>query len=358
MLYGVIMAGGAGTRFWPWSRENRPKQLLEITGNKAMIEITVERIGAMIPAQNILVITTSRQRATIKKKLIHIPEENIIAEPFGRDTAPCIGLAAIIIEKRDKEGIMAVMPADQIIKPEDKFIDIINIASSIAKESNALVALGINPSTPSPHYGYIQRGDNKETINGAAVYEVKGFKEKPDMDTARRYVDSGEYYWNGGVFVWSVKTILSCIERFMPELSAGLRRISQHLGTPEGEIVIKEEYKSFKKVSIDYGVMEKAKDIKVIETDLFWDDVGSWKAIERLNKQDESGNTILANHSGINTNNCVIVGEKGHLIATINVSDLIIVHTADATLVCNKDKDEDIKELVKRLKEQGFDGYL
>lgn len=358
MLFGVIIAGGSGTRFWPLSRENRPKQLLEITGNKAMIQRTVERIAARIPPQNILVITTSHQVEAIKKKLIYIPEENIIAEPFGRDTAPCIGLAAIVIEKRDKEGIMAVMPADHIIQPEERFIDIINIAGSIAKESETLVTLGIKPSSPSPHYGYIHRGCNKKTINGTSVYDVKGFKEKPDIDIAKGYMDSGEYYWNSGVFIWSVRSILSCIERYLPGLSAGLKRIRQYLDTPEEERVIKEEYKRLKKVSIDYGVMEKARDIKVIETDLFWDDIGSWKAIERLNKQDDNGNTILAGHSGINTNNCIIVGKKDHLIATVNVSSLIIVHTEDATLVCNKDKDEDIKELVKRLKEEGFDGYL
>ena len=358
MLFAVIMAGGSGTRFWPWSREKKPKHARNIHGKKSLLYETVRRVSSTIPVNNVFIVTTQTQTEITRNILPDIPEENIIAEPFGRDTAPCIGLAASIINQKCSDAVMAVMPADHIIKPEDKFTSTLEIAYTMAKDSSSLITLGIKPDNPSVHYGYIHRGDTKQVVNGIPVYDVSEFKEKPDKDTALKYLDTGEYYWNSGIFVWSTKTILACIKQFMPELSSGLSRIQQSLNTPEMTNVIEEEYRQFEKISIDYGIMEKAKDVKVIGTDFSWDDVGTWKALERLNEQDDAGNTVIAKHSGINTNNCIIIGENDHLITTANVSDLIIVQTKDATLICNKNKDEDIKELVKKLKEQGFDQYL
>lgn len=358
MLFAVIMAGGSGTRFWPWSRDNIPKHALNIYGKTPLLYETIGRISPNIPLNNVLVVTTQSQIEIIKNILPDFPVENIIAEPFGRDTAPCIGLASIIIEKRRSNSVMAVMPADQIIKEADKFIETIEIANLLAKKSDSLITFGVKPNAPSVHYGYIHRGDKKEVINGISIYDATGFKEKPDKDTAQKYLNTGEYYWNSGIFVWSTKTILSCIKQFAPELWPGLSRIQQRLNTVDEIKVIEEEYRRFKKISIDYAILEKAKNVKVIEANFSWDDAGTWKALERLNKQDDRGNTILAKHSGINTNNCIIAGKKDHLITTVNVSDLIIVQTTDATLICNKDKDEDIKELVRKLKEQGLDRYL
>ncbi|MGR3218342.1 MAG: mannose-1-phosphate guanylyltransferase, partial [Candidatus Anammoxibacter sp.] len=358
LLFAVIMAGGSGTRFWPWSREKKPKHTLNISGKESLLAETVRRISSNIPISNVFIVTTQVQSKIIRDILPDIPKENIVAEPFGRDTAPCIGLAASIINQRHSDAVMAVMPADHIITPEDKFVKTLDIAYTIAKESSSLVTLGIRPDTPSVHYGYIHRGGSKQVINGIPVYNVSEFKEKPDKDTAQEYLDTGEYYWNSGIFVWSTETILACIKQFMPDLSSGLSRIQQHLNTPDVAKVIAEEYKHFKKISIDYGIMEKAKDVRVLETDFSWDDIGTWKALERLNEQDDAGNTVAAKHAGINTDNCIIIGENDHLITTANVADLIIVQTKDATLICNKNKDEDIKKLVKKLKEQGFDRYL
>ena len=352
------MAGGSGTRFWPWSREETPKHTLNILEKNSLLNETIERVLLNIPIDNILIVTTQPQIESIKKLLPNFPEKNLIAEPFGRDTAPCIGLAASIVNKRNNKAVMAVMPADHIIKPKEKFAKILDIAYMSAKDSNCLVTFGIVPIEPSVHYGYVHCGQKKEVKDDVTIYEVEGFKEKPDKHTAQGYLDTGEYYWNSGIFVWSTKTILTCIKEYLPELASGLSRIDQQLNTPHEAEVIKKEYENFKKVSIDYGVMEKAKNVRVIEADFFWDDVGTWKALERLNKQDDSGNTVIAKHVDINTDNCIIIGNNDHLIATVNVSDLVIVQTKDATLICNKNKDEDIKKLVQKLKEKGFGGYL
>lgn len=358
MLFAVIMAGGSGTRFWPWSRERKPKHTLNIYENKSLLQETVERVSSNIPINNVLIVTTQPQTETIKNTLPGFPKENIITEPCGRDTAACIGLAASIINKRCDKAVMAVMPADHIIKPRDKFTKLLDIAYSLATKTDSLITFGVTPISPSVHYGYIHCGTKKEVIDDVVICDVIEFKEKPDKETAQKYIDSEKYYWNSGIFVWSTKTILSCIEQFMPNLSTGLSKIHQNLNTPGEKKIIEEEYKAFEKVSIDYGIMERVENVKVIEANFFWDDVGTWKALERLNKQDDSGNTILAKHAGINSNNCIIIGEKDHLITTANVSDLIIVQTNDTTLICSKNKDEDIKQLVKKLKETGFDDYL
>ncbi|MGR3319773.1 MAG: mannose-1-phosphate guanylyltransferase [Candidatus Anammoxibacter sp.] len=245
---------------------------MNIHGKESLLYETVRCVSSNIPANNVFVVTTQTQIEIIRNILPDILEENIVAEPFGRDTAPCIGLAAGIIDQKCSEAVMAVMPADHIIEPEDKFTKTLEIAYTMAKDSNSLITFGIKPDNPSVHYGYIHRGDDKQVINGIPVYDVNEFKEKPDKDTAQKYLETGEYYWNVGIFVWSTKTILACIKQFMPELSSGLSRIQKHLGTPDVTKVIEEEYSQFKKISIDYGIMEKAKDVRVIGTDFSWDD--------------------------------------------------------------------------------------
>ena len=358
MLYAVIMAGGSGTRFWPWSREKKPKQLLKITGKDTMIKQTIDRIVTEISPNNIYIVTTSLQAEGIKGELPQIPAKNIISEPFGRNTAACIGLAATIISKEDANATMAVMTADHVIEPSDLFLKALHCAERLAAETNALVTFGIKPKGPSVNYGYIQR--SKEAINydGFPVYDAICFKEKPDHATAENFVQSGEYYWNSGIFVWSVKTILENIKTLMPQLASGLTKIGESVGTPDESSVIRDEYEKFESVSIDYGVMEKASNVKIVEANFKWDDVGSWLAVERLNKSDQNNNTILGKHCGINTNGSIIVGDEEHLITTINVSNMIIVSTKDVTMVCNKDNAEDIKKLTDVLNEKGFNSYL
>ncbi|MHC4270124.1 MAG: mannose-1-phosphate guanylyltransferase [Planctomycetota bacterium] len=358
MLYAVIMAGGSGTRFWPWSRKKTPKQLLKITGQKTMISQTVDRIISEISPENIYIVTTSSLADSIKEELPQIPAKNIVSEPFGRNTAACIGLAATIISNRDPNAIMAVMTADHIIGPPDLFLKSLKCAEKLATESNTLITFGIKPEEPSVNYGYLQRSENFINLHDFTIYDVKCFTEKPDRATAEDFVKSGNYYWNSGIFVWSVNTILENINTLMPELSQGLARIGQSLGTPEEPKAIYNEYEKFENISIDYGVMEKASNVKIIEADFNWDDVGSWLAIERLNTPDQNKNTILGKHCGLNTQGNIIIGNKEHLITTINVSDLIIVNTEEVTMVCNKNNAEDIKKLTDLLEEKGYSSYL
>jgi mannose-1-phosphate guanylyltransferase len=358
MLYAVIMAGGSGTRFWPWSRKKTPKQLLKLTGQETMITQTVNRIIGEIPSENIYVVTTSTLAESIEEELSQIPAKNIISEPFGRNTAACIGLAAAIISKRDSNAIMAVMTADHIIEPPDLFLKALKCAEELATEKNALVTFGIKPTEPSVNYGYIQRDEEVINLHGFPVYDVKGFTEKPDRITAETFLKSGKYYWNSGIFVWSVNTILENISALMPELSQGLERIGKSLETPDESSVISHEYEKFDNISVDYGIMEKASNVKIIEADFTWDDVGSWLAVERLNKSDNNNNTILGNHCGFDTHGNIIIGDNERLITTINVSDMIIVNTKDVTMVCSKNSAEDIKKLTELLEEKGYSVYL
>ncbi len=358
MCYAVIMAGGSGTRFWPWSRQKTPKQLLKITGRDTMIKQTVDRVASEIPLENIYIVTASILADNIKRELSMLPAGNIISEPFGRNTAACIGLAATIIRKRDADAIMAVMTADHIIEPPEVFLRGLCCAERFAKKKGILVTFGIKPDSPSVNYGYIQRSQEGESIDGFSVFDVKSFSEKPDRATAENFVQSGEYYWNSGIFVWSVHTILEGIEAFMPALAAGLTRIDDALDSPEVETVIRDEYEGFESVSIDYGVMEKISNVKVIEANFKWDDVGSWLAVERLNSSDQQNNTVLGKYSGIDSFGNIIVGDQERLIATVNVSDMIIVNTKDVTLVCHKKSAEDIKKLIDILNEKGLDSHL
>jgi mannose-1-phosphate guanylyltransferase len=358
MLYAVIMAGGSGTRFWPWSRKKTPKQLLKITGRDTMIKQTVNRIIGEIPPENIYVVTTSTLAESIEEELSQIPARNIISEPFGKNTAACIGLAAAIISKRDPNAVMAVMTADHIIEPPDLFLKALKCAEELATGKNALVTFGIKPTEPSVNYGYIQRDEDVINLQGFPVYDVKCFTEKPDSVTAENFLKSGEYYWNSGMFVWSVNTILENIDTLMPDLSQGLEKIGKSLETPDESSVICHEYEKFENISIDYGIMEKASNVKIIEAGFTWDDVGSWLAIERLNKSDQNNNTILGKYCGFNTQGNIIIGDDEHLITTINVSDMIIVNTKDVTMVCNKNSAEDIKKLTELLEEKGYSVYL
>ncbi|KAA3607435.1 MAG: mannose-1-phosphate guanylyltransferase [Candidatus Scalindua sp. AMX11] len=358
MCYAVIMAGGSGTRFWPWSRQQTPKQLLKITGKDTMIRQTVDRVVSEIPLENIYVVTASSQAESIKRELSMLPERNIISEPFGRNTAACIGLAATVIRKKDADAIMAVMTADHIIEPSDVFLRGLRCAEKFAMKTGVLVTFGIKPDTPSVNYGYIERSQEGESVDGFSVFDVKAFTEKPDRATAESFVQSGKYYWNSGIFVWSVSTILGGIEKYMPTLAAGLTRISAALDSSKETEVIRNEYEGFDSVSIDYGVMEKISNVKMIEADFTWDDVGSWLAVERLNGVDQQKNTVLGKYCGLDSTENIIVGDQERLIATVNVSDLIIVNTKDVTLVCDKKNAEDIKKLIDLLKEKGLNGYL
>ena len=350
----MIMAGGSGTRFWPRSRRGRPKQLICIAGEGTMIQQTVRRLKPAVSGDRIFVITNQAHVEETRAQLPDLPRGQVIGEPCGRDTAACVALGAAIIGKAaGEDAVMVVLAADHVIEPAEEFQRTLAAAAALAEKEGALVTFGVRPRGPSTLFGYIHRGERMAASDdtGYPAYRVEAFREKPDAETAGAYVASGEYYWNSGMFVWRVGDIQAALREFVPDLHAGMRRIAAALGTPREGEVIAEVYPELEKTSIDYAVMEKARNRAVIEVNYEWDDVGSWEAAAGLHPADPDGNTVLADHVGIDTKDCILAAEAGHVIATVGVSDLIVVQTPDATLICDRRRAADVKHLVARLEE-------
>ncbi len=352
MEFAVIMAGGRGERLWPLSTPEHPKQFLKLFGEETMLQATVSRIRPLIPWENIYVVTSEQHGSLVKEQLPSLPPENIITEPVGRSTAPCIGLAAVVIAQRDPRGAMVVLPADHVIQDEDRFRKLINAGLTIASEGEHLITLGITPRYPATGYGYIQGGDVLREIEGMKALKVERFTEKPDHKTAVRFLEQGGYFWNSGMFVWRTDTILDEIEIHLPNLRAGLTKIMNHLGRPDYQTVLTEVYSSQETISIDQGVMEKSANAIVIPTgEIGWNDVGDWAAWAELFPRDAAGNVVQAPHIGIETNDCVILSRStrtdGRVIATLGVSNLIIIETDNAVLVMDKDRAQEVKRLLK-----------
>lgn len=362
MLHAVIMAGGAGTRFWPASRTLRPKQLLPLAGERTMIQATVDRLGELVPPQRVLVVTNQRLVEPIRAQLPELPPEAIVGEPAKRDTAPCIGLAANLLLRRDEDAVMAVMPSDHVIRPDEKFQAAIALAGELVDESpTRIVTFGIKPTYPAEIFGYIQRGEplHRPAAGQPPVFSVARFREKPDRATAEEYVALGEFYWNSGIFVWKASHIVEQLAGHEPEMFARLQRIAEAAGTDDYDQVLQREFTAIDGKSIDYAVMERARDVVVIEAPFEWDDVGSWQSLARLRGSDEHGNTIAAEkHIGLNTTDTIISTEADHLVVTVGVKGLIIVQLADATLVAHKDDEESIRDVVRVLQQRGMEEYL
>ncbi len=365
MLHAVIMAGGAGTRFWPESRAQRPKQLLEMIGGRTMIQSTVDRLHGLVPRQRMMIATTAALAPAIGEQLPDFPSQAILAEPCKRDTAPCIGLAATCLVREDPEAIMAVMPADHVIAPDESFCDAIRFAAALIEERpGRIVTFGIRPTYPAESFGYIERGAAINTSAAQAVpyapaaYQVRQFREKPSTAKAQEYLAQGSFYWNAGIFLWRAQTVLDALARYQPDLHARLQKIAATVGTPAYEQVLADEFAAMHPISIDYAVMEHAEDVVVVEAPFDWDDVGSWQAVARLCGTDADGNTISAKHLGIKTTGAIVRGDQEHLIVTVGMSDCIIVHTPDATLVANRRDEESIRHVVKLLEQQGWREYL
>ena len=351
MLHAMIMAGGGGTRFWPRSRSARPKQFLAFSGDRTLLQGTRDRIEAQVPPERTWVITGGAHRGEAAKQLPELADNRIVGEPQGRDTAACIGLGAALIAKEDPDAVMMVMPADHVIEPVQEFRRAAHAAEQLAEaHPQALITFGIPPTFPSTGYGYIHRGAEFDKRQGVTAYKVKEFKEKPKFDAAEKYVASGEYYWNSGIFVWKVATILHELRTHKPKLMESIDRIAAAWGTSAQDEIFQREYANAEKISIDFAVMEKAKEVLVVQAPYQWDDVGSWLALERRNPQDAEGNTVQAKHLGIKTSKCVIVADPGHLIATIGVSDLLIVQDGNATLIADRAEEGTVKEIVDALK--------
>ncbi|MBU5673849.1 mannose-1-phosphate guanylyltransferase [Paenibacillus brevis] len=353
----VIMAGGKGERFWPKSRTNLPKQFLNISGNKSMIQQSIARLENLIDISQIFIVTNGLYAELIKAQIPHLPHENIIIEPIGRNTAPCIGLASILIEERFPDSTMIVLPSDHIIENEEGFIRILETAVEVAQDNKSLVTLGIQPGYPETGYGYIESTDQREIVNELDVLKVNKFVEKPDQATAESYLEAGNYYWNSGIFVWRTEVIRKYIQQLMPEMHDILETMRAAFGNANFAEVIKDEFIKMPDQSIDYGIMEKVDNIYVIPCVFGWDDVGSWTALERINELDENGNVIKGNILNLDTKRCIIES-NGKLIATLGIEDLIIVDTEDVTLICSKDKAQEVKLLLKELRMQKLEQYL
>jgi mannose-1-phosphate guanylyltransferase len=359
VLHALIMAGGGGTRFWPRSRMKRPKQFLRLAGESTLLQQAVERIEAQVPPERTWVITSALHREEASNQLPQLPGERVIGEPCGRDTAACIGLGAVLIARDDPEAVMMVMPADHAIEPAQEFRRAVHVAEQMTLEHpSALVTFGITPTFPATGYGYIQRGAEVARRQGIAVHRVTAFREKPSIELAERFVASGDYLWNSGIFVWKAATILEALRQSQPDLHAAVQRIGAAWGGPDQARVLEREYEALEKISIDYAVMESAKDVLVVQATYRWDDVGSWLALERMHPQDAEDNTVLANHCGIQTHGCVIVGDPDKLITTIGVKNLLIIQDGDATLVADRNDEGTVKALVDLMKQKGLESYL
>lgn len=373
MLHAIIMAGGTGTRFWPASTKDTPKQLLQLVGRETMIRQTLDRLGELVPNERRLVVTNRRLVDAVERQLPELRAAAIVGEPCKRDTAPCIGLAALLVSREDPDAVMAVMPADHVIRPDEKFQAAIAQASEMVTASpGRIVTFGIKPSYPAEIFGYIHRGAvlrggeapaapaalARQELRTPMAYAVKRFKEKPNAATAQQYLASGEFYWNSGIFVWRASTILEALRERQPEMLDHLETIVQAWDTPQRDAVFDREFAAIKPISIDYAVMEHASDVAVIEAPFEWDDLGGWQSLSRLEGEDENGNTIIGKHLGLGTSGTIVRTDEEHLVVTLGLKDCIVVHTPNATLVASKHDEEQIRQVVKELESRGWTDYL
>ena len=346
-MFALILAGGAGTRLWPRSRTLLPKQLLALSGDQTMVQATVKRILPIIPVEHIFVATNRQYGPLIKKQVPDMPRQNILEEPSGKNTAPCIGMGALHMRRLNPNAVMASLHADHFIADEEGFRQALLAAEQVAREGY-LVTLGITPNRPETGYGYVQRGTAIGQFNNHAVYEVARFLEKPNLPTAEKFVASGEYYWNSGIFIWQISTLLDAYRQYMPEFYPHLEQMEQAVAAGQPIDAI---WQNIQPQSIDVGIMERAKKVAVVPVNIGWNDVGSWAAIYEINPADENKNVILqAEHVGVDTRSTLIQG-NGRLVATIGLDNIVIVDTDDALLVCAKDKVQDIKKIVTWLQE-------
>jgi mannose-1-phosphate guanylyltransferase len=357
MLHAIIMAGGTGTRFWPASTNQTPKQLLKLVGDATMLRQTFDRLGDLVPNERRLVVTNKRLVEAVQQQLPELPAEAIVGEPCKRDTAPCIGLAALLVSRTDPDATMLVMPADHVIRPAEKFQAAVRQAAHLVEHSpQRIVTFGIKPSYPAEIFGYIHHG--QPLASSQSSYAVKRFKEKPNAATAKEYLESGDYYWNSGIFVWRAKTIIEALRQRQPEMLERLEAIVAAWDSSQRDAVFQHEFAAIKPISIDYAVMEHASDVAVIEAPFEWDDLGGWQALARLLGADENGNTILGKHLGLDTTGSIVRTDHEHLVVTLGLKDAIVVHTPNATLVARKQDEEQIREVVKELESRGWTEYL
>ncbi|HHW28195.1 MAG TPA: NTP transferase domain-containing protein [Syntrophomonadaceae bacterium] len=356
MTYAVIMAGGRGERFWPKSRKKYPKQFLPLISSKTMLQLTVGRVKKFVTPDKIFIITADNYQGIVYQQAPEVPRENIILEPFGRDTAAAIGLAAVIIQQRDPSGVMVVLPADHYISDQERFIEVLQAAEAAAAENHA-VTIGIPASRPETGFGYLSQGELYKEHQGIPLYHVEKFIEKPNLAKAMEFLAKGCYFWNSGIFIWRADLIRRLIAEHLPVLAAGLEKIEKAIGTPTFPQLLKNVYEGLPKISIDYGVMEKTRGVLMAVGDFGWDDVGSWTALESYKKKDPNGNILEGQGVLVDTKNTMVqVSDK--VVATLGVHDLIVVENEGSILICHKDKAQDLKKVITALNENGYKEIL
>ena len=355
-MYIVVMAGGKGTRFWPRSRTSIPKQLLDIVGEKTMIQETVERVLPIASKDKILIVTNKEHINDLKSQLPDIPDRNIIVEPVGRNTAPCICLAATRIHKQEPEEIMAVLPADHYIGDAKAFCCFLEKAAEAARLSNALVTIGISPQKPETGYGYIQFDEQSDSEH-KGVYRAISFHEKPDLKRAEEFLRQGNFLWNSGMFVWKASAILNEIKKHLPEIYSSIVNVEPLWDTPEVGAAIASAYEKIESISIDYGVMEKSGNVLTLKGDFDWNDIGSWSAIHDISEKDKDSNTLRGDVISVDSKDVLVYSPK-KLTAVVGLRDVIVVETDDALLVCAMDKAQDVRKVVDMLEKRGRKEYL
>lgn len=353
--YGVILAGGGGTRFWPLSRQELPKQLLNLTGKDLMVNETIDRLVGNVEKDDIFVVTNAAQAdLMVEATSGRINAGHVLSEPAARNTAACIGYAAMEILQKYGDGIMCILPSDHYIKKTDVYKKVIAQAVRTAQKTDALVTIGIQPAFPSTGYGYIR---HEEKMSQDGYYRVRSFVEKPSLKKAKEYILSGEYLWNSGMFIWKASVIMQHFKELLPEIYACLQTIGEALNTEREKEVIQEIYPQIPKISIDYGIMERADKVLVLEGDFGWSDVGSWDALEALYDKDEYGNITYGEQVHIDTHDCIIYA-KDKLVTTIGLDSVIVIETEDAVLVCDKNRAQEVKKIVEALQDCDKRQYL
>lgn len=353
----VIMAGGRGERFWPRSRLAMPKQFLNLIGDKTMLQLTAERVQGLVAPEDIYIVTGAGFKEIVCRQLPQVPADNVLVEPVGRDTAAAVGLAAVAVRRKNPCEVMVVLPADHYIHDTAGFRAVLKGAVAAAGRGEAIVTLGIAPTRPETGYGYILQGEEYDVCAGIGIRRAARFLEKPDYELAAAFLASGDYLWNSGIFVWRVDLISKLIEAHLPALAAGLRMIEQAGQTEQYEQILAEVYHGLPRVSVDYGILERADKVLVIRCDFGWDDLGSWTALSRYGRQDENGNVLNGAGVVLETQDTYVYSPE-HTVAVVGVKDLIVVCAGGCLLVCHKDKAQEIKKAVQALSDQGLDDAL
>jgi mannose-1-phosphate guanylyltransferase len=349
-LYAVIMAGGSGTRFWPASRAARPKQYLPISGVRPMIAETIQRLEGLVPLERTLVVTAAGQEEMVCECVPELPPDNLIVEPEARNTAACVALAVSVVAQRAPDAIQAVLPADHVIEPAESFRATLLAAAREAEDSGALLTFGIRPTFPATGYGYVEAGDVLHERDGHAVHSVTRFVEKPDLERAEEFLASGRFLWNSGMFVWSTAAIRAAYERHLPEAHAGIERLLA------GD-ALAAVYPDMPALPVDVGILERADNVRMLPIEYRWSDVGSWAALPDVHATDEDGNwPVLADGARLlaeDAEGCVAYAEGDEVVALIGVRDLVVVRAGNATLVCPRERAQDVKAIVERLRRDG-----